>query len=551
MAAQNPWIGYVERSYEQMKNSIISKFPDEVPELTDHTENDLFVVMVSIWSGIAEMLGYYIDIAAREIFLSTSRYYTSAVKIAKLFNYRIRGVKPSLTRLRFSLDTLSTNDVIIPVNTQVDSLDGISFYTNAQLTIPAGELFGEVDSIQSEQRDEFVLGNSDGRPNQEFELELNVVDGSVIIFIDAVQYQFVENLAFSDSEDKVFTTSLNTTGKMIVKFGDGVNGFIPETGTIINVRYNLSTGSNGNIAENSIQTIVGDIPVPGQESLSVTNVVRASGGKDIENLEELQNNIPLSIRTLNRAVTEQDHIDIATLNQGVAKAFVDFECGSNVRVYIVPEGGGLATDSLLQDVREDFYDETKMVLIDIDFVPAGEIRIILDINVNVLPVYNRGTVEALVRQNLIDFLNTDNQEISGTVHLGDIYQVVENTTGVDNSIVNLLTFVPNARSIVGNSILQWNRVLKERSSITVRWRILFGGSNEYQLFSDNIFVGRFTIGQSVSRREIDFTVLPGDYNVGDVWEFITYPYNKTVELSEPSIPTLYNENLTLNVSGGI
>ena len=58
---KNPWIGYIERSYEQAKKAIFDKMPYRIPEITDHTENDIFVKMISIWCGILEQLNYYID----------------------------------------------------------------------------------------------------------------------------------------------------------------------------------------------------------------------------------------------------------------------------------------------------------------------------------------------------------------------------------------------------------------------------------------------------------------------------------------------------------
>lgn len=551
MAAQNPWIGYIDRSYEQMKNEIISKFPSEVPELTDHTENNLFVVMVSIWSGIAEMLGYYIDIAAREIFLSTSRYYSSAVKIADLFNYRIRGVKAAKTTLRFSIAAPTTSDIIIPVNTKVETTDGIQFLTLNQVILLAGTTSIDVDATQSTDVSQFSAGISDGSPNQIFELEENIEDKSVIVIIDNVQYVFSENLAFNDFADRVYTTTLDTNGKTIIKFGDGINGYIPDNGFDILVNYRTSLGFEGNLAENTVTELIDTLVVPNNEEVLVTNLITTSGGKDVETLEELQQNIPLSIRTLNRAVTEQDHIDIATLNQGVAKADLEFECGTNVKMYIVPEGGGIASQALLDDVRDDFYDDTKMVFVDIDFLPAGVIDLIIEADIEVLPVFNRANVEQDVRNNILNFASVDNQDISGTVHLGDVYEVFENTRGVDNSLVKLLSFVPSARSIVGNSSLSWTRTLKDRSEVTIVWRVLYISNTQYQLFADNVFIGLFDFGVLVQQLEIDFTIQFDNYQDGDVWEFITYPYNGTIRLQEPSIPILNNVNLTLNMSGGL
>jgi len=52
------WVKYIDRSYQQIKQNTITNMQAKVPEITDHTEGNIFVKMISIWSGISEMLGY-------------------------------------------------------------------------------------------------------------------------------------------------------------------------------------------------------------------------------------------------------------------------------------------------------------------------------------------------------------------------------------------------------------------------------------------------------------------------------------------------------------
>lgn len=68
MPLENPWIGYTDRTFQQIKDNVLTKFQNLVPEITDHTESNTWVKGISIWAGVTEMLGYYIDNRARGFF---------------------------------------------------------------------------------------------------------------------------------------------------------------------------------------------------------------------------------------------------------------------------------------------------------------------------------------------------------------------------------------------------------------------------------------------------------------------------------------------------
>ncbi len=38
MPLQNPWVGYFDRTYEQIRDAVLTLFQSQVPEITDHTE---------------------------------------------------------------------------------------------------------------------------------------------------------------------------------------------------------------------------------------------------------------------------------------------------------------------------------------------------------------------------------------------------------------------------------------------------------------------------------------------------------------------------------
>ena len=133
MALKNPWVGYVDRSFEQIKSSLLSRLTISNPEITDHSESNILVVIVSMFAGLTEMLGYYIDNMARESFISTARRYVSMVKLVRLLDYRIKTAYPATVDITFTFDAALTANAIIPQNTIVQTSNGIIFYTEANL----------------------------------------------------------------------------------------------------------------------------------------------------------------------------------------------------------------------------------------------------------------------------------------------------------------------------------------------------------------------------------------------------------------------------------
>ncbi|TAG94940.1 MAG: hypothetical protein EAZ20_00570, partial [Bacteroidetes bacterium] len=79
--------------------------------------------------------------------------------------------------------------------------------------------------------------------------------------------------------------------------------------------------------------------------------------------------MPIHLRTLQRAVTENDYIELAQLIPSVSKAGIVYKGDKKVYVYVVPKGGGLASNSLLNEVVL-FFEDKKMITTTVEAYPA-------------------------------------------------------------------------------------------------------------------------------------------------------------------------------------
>lgn len=560
MALNNPFLSYIDRSYDQIKQTALNYLTTLTPEITDHNESNILVRMLSVWASIAEMLGYYIDNMARETFLTRCRLYWTGVKIANQYDYRIASQQPATVDLVFSV-THPTGapfaGLTIPIGTEIVTADGISFFTTAAASIPAYVsneflLSVTVPATNARPVTGLSLGTSDGTANQVFEIPNQVAGFSTVAFVSFVAWSNVETFAYSAPATQAFVQTVNEQRKVIIKFGDGVNGAIPPLGAAITLNYDQCDGVTGNVAANSLTNIVSPPVVPAGWTLSVTNPNRAAGGTDVESLDSLKKHIPLLIRTHNTAVTYQNYIDIGNLHPDVEQTSIFFNCGKTVNVYIVPNGGGIASGVLIADVQ-NWYESRRMVTTRVRVQAAGEIRIQLAFTLRIAPNYIRSQVETAVINNLLAYFSTANQQIGGTVHISDIYQTIDNTTGVLSSTISAIVPVPYARPSVTNinQVLTWTPSITTASTTTNRWTIQFLSATNFNLFKDNNFVGNFSTGALVSQTEVQFTIT-GTYAINDTFEFYTYPYTTNdLQLQEQSIPTALASDFAITSVGGI
>ena len=45
------WVGYLDRSYEQIKRSCLKRLGTIAPEISDHSESNPFIIILPMFSG--------------------------------------------------------------------------------------------------------------------------------------------------------------------------------------------------------------------------------------------------------------------------------------------------------------------------------------------------------------------------------------------------------------------------------------------------------------------------------------------------------------------
>lgn len=548
MALENPWVGYTIRSYNQIKNSVLTRLGQSNPEVTDHSESNILVIIISIFAGIAEMLGYYIDNMARESFISTCRKYSSAIKLVKLIDYRVKASNPSSVDVLMVFDSATTGAFNIPAGTEVQTGNGISFITEEVIPVPIGSTSISLPVKQITEVNAQNLGTTTGIVDQVINLPLDYADNTAVLDINGDIWVLQKTLGFSTPTDKHFVVEISISKIPYIRFGDGINGAIPPGGQPVLADYYITKGADGNVDPNTINSLVTALVIPGVSSITVSNALSAVAGTDVEDLARIKRSAPLSIRTLDRAVTRQDYKDVTLLTPGVDKAAIYFQCGKFIELFVTPVGGGIAQSTLLNDVF-DFVSERKMITTFLEPRPAGETYLDIELLVTARFRMDGVLTETECREKLLEEYSYDKSDINRKIRTSDIIALIDNLGKVDHVELIRLSSIPYARPDGHQVALDAEIHTLSASTAIASWRINYDGTN-MRLFKDGIFKQNITIGVQTTTTDNHLSILinVGAYVNGMDWEFKTYPYNKNLEIDDFSVPILRANDLIITVN---
>lgn len=135
--------------------------------------------------------------------------------------------------------------------------------------------------------------------------------------VNDILWSEVPHLLDSGPKDRVYTTVIDPAGKTTIRFGDGLNGARPPTGSQnVRARFRKGLGLQGRVGAGALNILMSR-PLG---LSSAVNPLPSSGGADPEGVDEIRANAPLTVRTLDRAVSAIDYQDLAQGYAGIAKA---------------------------------------------------------------------------------------------------------------------------------------------------------------------------------------------------------------------------------------
>jgi len=567
MSTTNPWLNPLQRSYNQIRAKLIESLKLRVPEITDFSEGNIFMIVLSIFAAIAEVLHYYIDNMASETFFVTARRYSSVKKHAGLVDYHIRCAIPSQVDILLSISGGGTpvSSITIPAGTIFTSSEGKPYISTRSIVWEPGNYGVYIPVSQKEYKADIAFGvnTSDniviylgslgsGLSYVEGSMNLTLTHGGV-----PEQWLLVDTFAYSKPNSKHYMVELDDNYLPYVKFGNGLYGLKPPINSTITGSFYVTYGSSGNVDSGKLITVPSEITSLTTETLVCTNLEASTGGSDYENFSMIKDHLPLSIKTLGVAISKDDYEAIARLAPGVDKAYVDYICGKFISIYITPDGGGIASSGLCEDTYK-FIIKRKVITTSINVYPTkvASIRIAATITGN--KSYKETDISLQVIEALFNKYNYNTSGIAKPVRLSDLYSLLDDLSMVDFLNVTNLYLLPlfNKVGAVTHELNASIGITEVVNSITYMIRYS-SSTGRFTLLRVNNTPTGITLSLGIPQTiTIDgnswgLTInapLSGYYSDGDLWKFII-PKNNTDQVPADFTIPIFNDvnNISLTI----
>lgn len=448
-----PAIDYTDKDFASLRAAMLRLATQRLPEWTDRSPSDLVMVLIDLFAYCGDVLAYYQDRIANELFPQTATETAGLVDLLRLIGYELSPVTPA----RADLQLAFTRPAKASDPRQVTIARGCSFraeipaygpiefvYLGDDLSIdltsdqvrpdPDSDipvLYYDVLPVeQGVQKSVAALGSGTGEPNQTFTLpDPQVPLDSLIIEVregtDWVRwYPQAAQVLSPDPLAREYRLSVDGAGLPRVVFAARP---IPVAENNIRASYRVCLGARGNVAAGAINEARTALPA----LHAVTNRVAAAGGSDAESAQSAISQAPQVFRSQQRAVTAADYVALTRRTGAVAKVRVNSQSYNRVDLYVAPAGDTLAPLSeSLRNYLLAYFEDKRPLGINVQIFGARAAPLDIGCVIVFDQRFAASTVIGNVRTAITGLLTFARVDFGQTLYVSDVYAVAEAVPGV-------------------------------------------------------------------------------------------------------------------------
>jgi len=274
------------------------------------------------------------------------------------------------------------------------------------------------------------------------------------------------DLLASSALDGAFVVEIERDGSARLRFGDGVRGRRPASGTGFEATYRIGNGTHGNVGADSIVHII----TAADGIVEVTNPLPAAGGVEPETMEDVRRRAPYAFRTQERAVTPDDYARRSEEHGGVQKAAAAFRwTGSWYTAFVtVDRLAGRTVDPEFEVRLRTHLEPYRMAGYDLEVDSARYVPLEIAISVCAKPEFFRAHVKQAVLETLSSAVLADGRRgafhpdsftFAEPVYLSRIHAAVQAVAGVQSvSIDKFQRWREPQTSALASGVLQVGRL---------------------------------------------------------------------------------------------
>lgn len=263
-------------------------------------------------------------------------------------------------------------------------------------------------------------------------------------------WQPQRDLFNSDALAEDFVVETESDGRSYLRFGDGVYGRRPPSGSTFRAVYRVGNGRQGNVGAGAIAHIVQPEASAEEFALNdikaVANPLAAGGGMEPETIESVRRRVPYAYRSPERAVTPKDYARMAEHHPEVQKAVARLRwTGSWYTVFVaVDRRGRTEVDAEFKERLRSHLEPYRMAGHDIEIENPRYVALKVTMEICVKPDHTRYAVHEELRKvfsnrqlpdGRLGLFHPDNFTFGQPVYLSRLYAAAAQVTGVESVLV--------------------------------------------------------------------------------------------------------------------
>ena len=450
MAASIP---YTSREFATILSDIrdnLKNSTQTLPNVNDFLESNEGRFLLDQWAAIAEMSNFTLDRSAAEAYIDTLEERASLVSLLKLIGYQPKNPIPEVVNLTISRNDTNTNEIRVPRKTVVTAStnEKIAFATSSVAVLSSSDTSVVVPAVQGNWNQLSISAN--GQPYFAVVVpSQNIANEYVEVTVDNVIWAKANNNTFvgHSSNDLVYRVINSADRRVLVEFGDGVEGKMPPVGAKVVVRYLVTLGLNGHVNSNTLTSISGTVKDTSGTtvSLAVNNQLPSNGGSDYETIEVSRRRYPEVFKAMRRAVTLGDWEALTLDVGGVLRVnAVDYNKDNslpffNVKIYAVGTNGE-GSDALNSKIR-DALNKSKVNATTFTVASPEKVQVDVKGEIFVYSQYNANEVLTNAIAAVSDFFtmtgdDTSEIKLGVSVPFSKIITAIQNVEGVKSVVLS-------------------------------------------------------------------------------------------------------------------
>lgn len=492
-----PRLDYTDKDYASLRQAMLDLAREKLPSWTDHSPNDLGVLLLELFAYMGDIMLYYQDRIAAESYLDTAVERRSVVNLLRLIGYELRPPVPASADLTLLFANDATGLIMIDTGAEFQTTaqatgEPVHFqYVRQPLTIDLdllpvrshidGQDYKRFDTLPVIQVDSVVtneiLGSSDASAGQRFRLSgVPLIDGTLEVMVDEGTgprlWERRPSLFQSRPDEEHYAVSRDELNVAWIIFGNDKYARIPGRGrNNLMASYRVGGGQKGNVPARSISQAVTDI----DQLELVFNEEPAAGGAEAEPSAEAALRGPRLFRTMGRAVTARD-FEVHARQFGVGKARARTAGWNRIDLFVAPAGGGIPPDTLKEDLRAYFEDKRIMTSI-VEIRDPTYASVYIEGTLEVEAYYFTRQVQEQVESAVRDLLAFENVGFEAKLYLSKVYEAIEAIPGVRGVNISRFARADSTAGLPQDGTLRfgWNEIPQAGYEKGIRLLEVIGG----------------------------------------------------------------------------